>query len=323
MSFKLLLCAPKGLPDHNLDEWPELLKKEIPGINVEVALSESEAIEAIEDVDAAFGNINSDIFKHAKKLKWISCPQAGPPAGWYHNDLVDSKVVVTNTREIYNDHISAHVLSFILMFARGLNRYLPHQLVQEWQNTPYPVIHLPDSAVLIVGVGGIGRESARLGKSFGMNVLGSDPRLKENPPHVDELFHPDDIEDPLARADFVGSTVPETPYTQSYFDKNFFDKMKYASIFINIGRGATVVLSDLNDALRNGQLAGAGLDVFEIEPLPSTHPLWTAPGVVITPHIAGEGPYLPKRRTELFIENCKRFSKGEQLLNVVDKQNWF
>ena len=86
--------------------------------------------------------------------------------------MVDSKVVVTNTREIYNDHISAHVLSFILMFARGLNRYLPHQLVQEWQNTPYPVIHLPDSTVLIVGVGGIGRESARLCKSFGMNVLG-------------------------------------------------------------------------------------------------------------------------------------------------------
>jgi len=323
MSFKLLLCTPEGLPDHNLNHWPELLQKEIPGIEVKIASSEREAIEAIGDIDAAFGNINSDIFKHAKKLRWISCPQAGPPAGWYHEDLIDSNVVVTNTREIYNDHISTHILSFILMFSRGLNRYFPHQLQQKWRNIPYPVTHLPDATILIVGVGGIGRETARLCKSFGMNVLGSDPRLNERPVHVDELFHPDDIDDPLGRADFVVSTVPETPSTRSYFDKTFFNNMKTTSIFINIGRGATVVLSDLNDALRSGQLAGAGLDVFEIEPLPSNHPLWSAPGVIITPHIAGEGPYLPARRTDLFIENCKRFAKGEELLNVVDKQNWF
>ncbi len=323
MSFKLLLYAPEGLPNHNLDSWPELLRGEIPEIEVYVASSKGEAIESIEYVDAAFGNIDTEIFRHARKLKWISCPQAGPPAGWYHDNLAKSDVLVTNTRDIYNDHISTHIFSFILMFARGLNRYFPHQVNQEWHSDPYPVIHLPDATILIVGVGGIGKETARLCKSFGMNVLGSDPRLKYKPLYVDELFHPDDIDDPLPRADFVVSTVPETPATQSYFDKFFFKKMKFASIFINIGRGATVVLDDLNHALRSGQLAGAGLDVFEMEPLPSTHPLWAAPGVIITPHIAGEGPYLPERRTELFIENCKRFAKGKELLNIVDKQNWF
>ena len=323
MSFKLLLYAPDGLPDHNLKSWPELLRREIPGIQVDLASSKGEAIESIGDVDAAFGNIDSELFGHAKKLKWISCPQAGPSAGWYHESLANSDVVVTNTREIYNDHISTHILSFILMFARGLNRYFHHQLNQQWHSLPYPVIHLPDAVILIVGVGGIGGETARLCKSFGMTVLGTDPRVKDKPMYVDDLFHPDEIEVPLPRADFVVSTVPETPSTQSYFDKDFFKQMKPSSFFINIGRGATVVIDDLDDSLRNGGLAGAGLDVFETEPLPSRHPLWTAPGVIITPHIAGEGPYLPERRTELFVENCKRFAKGQEMLNVVDKQNWF
>ena len=84
-----------------------------------------------------------------------------------------------------------------------------------------------------------------------------------------------------------------------------------------------MVLDDLDKSLRAGHLAGAALDVFQVEPLPNDHPLWSAPGVIITPHVAGEGPYLPERRTELFIENCKRFANGETLKNIVDKKNWF
>ena len=99
--------------------------------------------------------------------------------------------------------------------------------------------------------------------------------------------------------------------------------MKPSGYFINIGRGATVVLDDLVAALEDGELGGAGLDVFEIEPLPSDHPLWKMPNVIITPHCAGAGPYLDDRRTELFIENCVRFSEGQDLKNVVDKANWF
>jgi phosphoglycerate dehydrogenase-like enzyme len=99
--------------------------------------------------------------------------------------------------------------------------------------------------------------------------------------------------------------------------------MKKSAFFINIGRGATVELDDLVEALRAKEIAGAGLDVFQEEPLPSTHPLWTLPGVLITPHVAGEGPYLQERRTELFVDNCVRFNEGRQLRNVVDKANWF
>ena len=177
--------------------------------------------------------------------------------------------------------------------------------------------------MLIIGIGGIGAETARLCKSFGMTVIASDPRVENSLDFVDELVHPDEVDFLIPRANFVVSTVPETPRTQNYFDKTFFSKMKNEAYFINIGRGATVVLDDLNEGLREGDLRGAALDVFQIEPLPEDHPLWTAPGILITPHVAGEGPYLPERRTELFLENCKRFSDGKQLMNIVDKSNWF
>ena len=102
-----------------------------------------------------------------------------------------------------------------------------------------------------------------------------------------------------------------------------FARTKGTAFFINIGRGATVVLDDLDTALRAGTIAGAALDVFEIEPLPQDHPLWDAPGMVITPHVATAGPYLDDRRTALFLDNCRRFDAGLELRNVVDKANWF
>ena len=102
-----------------------------------------------------------------------------------------------------------------------------------------------------------------------------------------------------------------------------FQRMKPTAFFINIGRGMTTRLDDLVAALRAGEIAGAGLDVFEQEPLPADHPLWTLPGVLITPHTAGFGPYLDDRRFDILLDNCQRFIKGQPLRNVVDKPRWF
>jgi phosphoglycerate dehydrogenase-like enzyme len=134
---------------------------------------------------------------------------------------------------------------------------------------------------------------------------------------------PEQLTEIVQRADFVIVTVPETPATRGMFDTAFFARMKKGSVFINIGRGATVKLLDLDAALRSGQLAGAALDVFEQEPLPANHPLWDAPGMMITPHVAAIGPYLDDRRAEVFLDNCRRFHEGKPLRNVVDKANWF
>jgi phosphoglycerate dehydrogenase-like enzyme len=137
------------------------------------------------------------------------------------------------------------------------------------------------------------------------------------------LHRPEALNDLLPRGDFVIVTVPETPQTQGLFGINQFQRMKSSAFFINIGRGATVILDDLVEALQQGRLAGAGLDVFQTEPLPTGHPLWETPGVLITPHVAGTGPYLEDRRTNLFIDNCIRFNEGRPLANVVDKDQWF
>jgi phosphoglycerate dehydrogenase-like enzyme len=156
-----------------------------------------------------------------------------------------------------------------------------------------------------------------------MRVIGVDARRPEPPPGVAEWHRPDALDQLLPRADFVILTVPHTPQTQGMMHRARFRRMKPSAFFINIGRGMTVVLDDLVEALRAGELAGAGLDVFEQEPLPAGHPLWTMPGVLITPHTAGFGPYLDERRFEILLENCRRFAREAPLRNVVDKDKWF
>ena len=156
-----------------------------------------------------------------------------------------------------------------------------------------------------------------------MTTVGIDPRVEEAPEGVDELHRPDALNRLLPPADFVIATAPQTPDTEGLFTAAKFEQMQASAFFINIGRGSNVVLADLDQALREGRIAGAALDVFEVEPLPEGHPLWTAPNFLMTPHVAAAGPYLEDRRRDLLVENCKRFANGEELVNIVDKANWF
>ena len=323
MTYKLLLYRDESYPDsHIADRYPAALTEMLPDVEVVLARTRAEADAHIASADAAFGKLPPDLFASAKRLRWIQCPQAGPDPSFYHPALVASNVVVTNMRGIFNDHIGAHILAMMLAFARGLPRYWTQQAHREWK-TGAPTSHLPECAAVILGVGGIGAETARLCAAFGIHVIGIDPRVESSLPGVAELVRPERLNDILSRGDFVIVTVPETPATRGMFDAAFFARMKRGAVFINIGRGATVKLADLDAALRSGQLAGAGLDVFEREPLPAEHPLWDAPGMLITPHVAAAGPYLDDRRAEVFLDNCRRFRDGRPLRNVVDKANWF
>jgi phosphoglycerate dehydrogenase-like enzyme len=306
-------------------EWAARLAAALPGLSVVVAETEGEATRAIADADAAFGTIPDTLLARAQRLRWLQAPQAAPPAGYYTRDLIAHPVVVTNFREIYNDHISAHIMAFVLAFARGLHHYFPRQLQREWRRETLDtgVVPLSEATALIVGVGGIGAETARLCAAFGMHVMGVDPRRREAPPGVVKLDGPDALDSLLPLADFVILTVPHTPATAGFMHRARFRLMKRTAYFINIGRGMTTRLDDLVAALRAGEIAGAGLDVFEQEPLPADHPLWTMPGVLITPHTAGFGPHLDERRFGILVDNGRRFLAGEPLRNVVDKASWF
>jgi phosphoglycerate dehydrogenase-like enzyme len=292
---------------------------------VVVADDLDQARREITEAEAAYGTLPPDLLAAARRLRWLQAPQAAPPAGWYYPELIAHPAVVTNFREIYNDHIAAHIMAFVLAFARGLHDYLPRQLRREWKREPHDtgVIHLPEATALIVGAGGIGGETARLCAAFGMRVLGVDARRTEPPAGMAELHRSEALDTLLPRADFVILTVPHTPATEGFMHRGRFQRMKRGGFFINIGRGMTTRLDDLVAALRAGEIAGAGLDVFEQEPLPADHPLWTMPGVLITPHTAGFGPYLDDRRLDILLDNSRRFAAGQPLRNVVDKATWF
>ena len=305
--------------------WAARLAGEIGEAAVVVAEDMAAAEAAIVDADAVFGTLSPALLSQATRLRWLQAPQAAPPAGFYFPELVAHPLVATNFREIFNDHIGAHIMAFVLAFARGLDRYIPQQTRREWKKPAedHGVVHLPDATMLIVGLGGIGTEAARLAAAFGMTVVGTDIRRTSPPPGVTELHPPEALDGLLPRADFVLLTVPHTPATEGFMDRAKFQRMKTGAFFINIGRGMTTKLDDLVAALRAGEIAGAALDVFEQEPLPAEHPLWTMPGVLITPHMAGYGPHLNDRRYAIIRDNCRAMIEGTAMRNVVDKANWF
>jgi phosphoglycerate dehydrogenase-like enzyme len=184
-------------------------------------------------------------------------------------------------------------------------------------------VHLPEATALILGVGGIGSEAARMCHAFGMRVIGVDARRTRSVQGVNELHPPEKLDELLPLADFLIMAIPHTPATEGLINRQRLRRMKASAFLINIGRGMTVSLADLAAALHAGEIAGAGLDVFEIEPLPADHALWSAPNLLITPHTAGFGPYLDDRRLDIVLDNCRRFARGHPLRNVVDKAAWF
>jgi phosphoglycerate dehydrogenase-like enzyme len=320
--MKLVFVPPQN---EHTRAWAEAVRQGVPELSVVVPETIDEAQREIVDADAAFGTVPPDLLKRATRLKWLQAPAIAPPAGYYSPELIAHPVQVTNQRGIFNEHIAAHILAFVLAFARGLHYYFPRQLNRQWapEGLDAGVVHLPDATALIVGVGGIGAETARLCKEFGMRVIGIDARRDDLPAGVSEMHSPDALDQQLPRADFVILTIPHTPETEGLMNAQRFGRMKQSAFFINIGRGMTTRLDDLVKALNSGQIAGAALDVFEQEPLPADHPLWTTPNVLITPHTAGFGPYLDDRRQEIIVDNARRFVRGEPLRNLVDKAHWF
>jgi phosphoglycerate dehydrogenase-like enzyme len=321
-AFTLLMLPPQTALTR---QWAARLQETVSGMKLIVADDVDAAASAIVTADAAFGTLPAELLAKAQRLRWLQAPQAAPPAGYYYPELVAHPLTVTNFREIYNDHISAHILAFVLAFARGLHIYIPQQLRRVWAKPTEDlgVVPLPGSTALIVGLGGIGAETARLLSAFGVRVLAVDARRTDKPEFVAEMHGPDALDQMLPQADFVILTVPHTPATEGFFNAAKFRLMKPSAFFINIGRGMTTKLNDLVAALKAGEITGAALDVYEQEPLPPEHPLWGMPNVLMTPHMAGYGPHLNERRFQIIQDNCRAFANGQTLRNVVDKSSWF
>lgn len=321
MPFKLVLMPPR--PDEER-EWAERIREELPRVELAVASTDEEARAAIVDADAAYGQVPLDALQAATKLRWLQSWAIAPPPGYYYPELVDHPVVVTNPRGIFNDYIAAHIVMLVLALSRGLPYYSQLQARHEWRPLPWgSLVHLPETTALMVGVGEIGAEASRLLAEFGLRVVGVDARRRETPPGVAEMHPAEALDELLPTVDWVILTIPQTPETRGLIDARRIGLMKDSAFLINIGRGGTIRIDAVNEALRAGTLAGAGLDVLEREPLPADHPLWDAPNVIITQHTAGLGSEIGERRLQVLLENCRRFEAGEELMNIVDKKRWF
>ena len=293
------------------------------GVDVEFvnASSEEEALEAIRTADALRGRITPEMLDVAERLRWVQTTGADL-ARYMFPALAESKVTLTNARGIYSDVIADHVLGFIICFARGLHTYIRRQMAHNWQRGT-PIIHLADQTVGIIGLGGIGIELARRCAACGMRVVAVDPRRTEKTEGVAALWDTDHLDHLLATSNFVVIAAPHTPETERMIGEAQFRRMKPTAHLINVSRGIIVDLAALTAALQDGIIAGAALDVFEIEPLPSDHPLWAMENVIITPHRAGTSAKTPRRRWEVFLRNLSHFLADEPLENVADKEKWY
>jgi phosphoglycerate dehydrogenase-like enzyme len=300
------------------------------------ANDEADAVAAIADADALFGYLTPAMLRAARKLRWAQSPTASMEK-YLYPELVASPIVVTNMRGIFSDVIADHVFAFILCFAKNFHRYFRQQQQQVWHMLGREAGELPgyggpgevhpsDRAALtladctlgVVGLGGIGLETVRRGVAFGMRVLGSDPRATQLPDGATQV----PFDALLAESDFVVIAAPHTPQTYKLFDRDRIRCMKRTAFLINVGRGVIVDLADLTAALQAGEIAGAGMDVLEIEPLPAGHPLWSMDNVILTPHCAAASPRVPERHLQTLLHNLRRFVIGQPLLNVVDKTMW-
>lgn len=319
---KLIIMPPQNT---ELYEWAERLQNELPVYTVVLPETDAAVAEHLADADAVYGWVSPEQLPLAKNLKWLQNPAAGPFPGFYYPALIEHPVVACNPRGIYNDHIAQHIMMFVLALSRGLPYYMDAQREGTWDKNArkHGYVDLSVATALIVGVGGIGHETARLCNEFGMAVIGVDPRWEYEVPFV-EKHDPAALDSLLPRADFVIATTPHTPETEGMWHKDRFALMKNTAYFVNIGRGKTMKLADLIGALEQGHIAGCGLDVFEVEPLPAESRLWQLPNVLITPHIAvKDAENLPERRFEVLLENARRFAEGAPLQNVVNKAAWY
>jgi phosphoglycerate dehydrogenase-like enzyme len=301
----------------------------------------AEAQREIVSAEAFFGKLTPAMLAAAQRLRWVQSPTASLEH-YVFPALVEHSCQLTNMRGLYSDVIADHVFGYILCFARNLHRYIRQQTARHWEpiggeaeRTTFAAgpgtvsaidrahMHLADATLGIVGLGHIGAEIARRGLAFGMRVVAIDPVQTSAPEGVADLWRLDRLGDLLGQSDFVVIAAPHTPETERLFQRAQLRQMRPTAYLINIGRGAIVDLASLVAALEAGELAGAALDVFETEPLPPDHPLWTRENVILTPHVAGTSPRIAERHLGVLLENVRRFTAGEPLLNVVDKTRWF
>ncbi len=304
----------------SVDEVPRLAEI-ADDAELRFATSEEEMRSALTGAEVLLGwNFRADCLRaawdSAADLRWIHWAGAGVDAAMFP-ELRQSEVELTNARGVFDRPMAEWVLGMIICFAKQVPQTLAFQARAEWNYRTSEMV--TGKHALIVGVGAIGREIARLLRAAGMSVEGVGRSARDGDADFGRVHAVADLRAHLPRADYVVLITPLTEQTRGLFAAAEFAAMSKRARFINVGRGALVVEDDLIAALRDGEIAGAALDVFVTEPLPAESPFWSAPNCIVSPHMSGDFDEYESVMGGQFVDNWARYRAGKPLRNLVDK----
>ncbi|MAE05062.1 MAG: hydroxyacid dehydrogenase [Nitrospinae bacterium] len=302
------------------DQYKAYLQPKFPGLSITTARTPAEAGELLNDAQilaVLAPRLRGDDIEKARRLEWVQAFTTGVD-NLLAFPCLKKETVVTNCRGIHGPQMSELAVLLMLSLSRGFHRIVKNQERKLYERWPMPL--LEKKTVGIFGIGAIGEEVARKSKAFGMRVIGI-TSTKRNIEWIDEFYSREELPAAAAESDFFIVVAPLSPETEKIVNEKLLSAMKPTGFLINISRGGVVDEEALIAALQNGQIAGAGLDVFQMEPLPEESPLWEMENVIITPHIGGYTDNYIEQVMPIFEENLRRFLDGEKdnLINTVDR----
>jgi len=306
-------------------QFVDQLRRDFPRYTFLDAWDRESLRQLLPDADVAFTPfIDRDVFPRATRLRWVQSPAVGV-GGLMFPELLASDVVLTSARGIRARAIAEHILGVTIALARRLPVAVRAQAAHRWaqdelEGAAVDVRTLQGQRLGIVGLGAIGLELVKIAAPFGFRITALRRRPHEPPPPgVEAVWPPDSLDALLAQSDVVVLAVPHTPETKRLIGRHELDVVKRGAFLVNIARGKLIDDEAVIEALRDGRLGGAALDVFSQEPLEASSPYWDMPNVIVTPHTSGALRDYWTPLVALFSENLRRFGRGEPLLNVVDK----
>jgi cyclase len=295
------------------------LKRVAPEVEFIPVKSAEDAAKNVQDADAVLGFCSADIIKAGKNLRWVQTGHAGVDKDLVP-EVVQSNVVLTNMQRVHGPNVADQAFALLLCLTRGLRDVLPGEVSETaWKKPKTTQQELHGKTMVLVGLGGNGSQIARRADAFGMRVRAIDPKDMERPAFVFSLDKPAKLMELLPQAEVVVLACPLTNETRGMMGAKQFAALKKSAYFINVGRGGLANTPALVDALEKKQIAGAGLDVTDPEPLTASHALLKLDNVVVSPHLGGNSPDAKERIWRVWRENVRRFTAGEPLLCVVDK----
>jgi len=300
------------------DEALAALKSEVPEAEINCIAGSAAGLAELADSDVVYGWLPQDMIRQLKNLKWLHLPSAGANNYTDVSLYVNPSIILTKSSGTFGIPIAEHVIGMMIALSRNFALYHNAQKEGKWNRDRTEAIDIYNSNILLLGLGDIGTQVCRRLAGFDCNIIGF--RRDASVPHelVSEVRPMSRLRESLPEADYVLICLPGTEETSKVMGREEFSVMKKQAIVINIGRGTIIDTDALVDALNEGRIAGAGLDVTDPEPLPPDHPLWSAANVLITPHISSLSPRNDGRRLAIFTDLLKRYVSGREMYNIVD-----